>query len=159
MWNTESYCYEIVQNSKQRKQFSAAFFELLYVTGLRYNDVLLISSSSVVGDDIVLYPSKFNAKRTIPLLSVPSDFRYHLTYQQLPFYNIPYSTIVRDFRLARPCTARNTESKEMLLHIFRHNYMKKLFMQGLSNQEIANVMGEKHVSSANCYIYSSIFYE
>ena len=159
MWNTESYCQSVLQSSKQKQQFSAAFFELLFVTGLRYNDVFLITPANVFNDEIIIQPSKFNAKRTIPRSSVPVDFHYHLTYPSLPFYSIPYSTIVRDFLRARPCIAKLSDGKDMLLHIFRHNYMKKLFQLGHSNQEIANVMGEKYISSANCYIYSSIFYE
>lgn len=159
MWNTDTYCQSVLHTSKQKKQLSAAFFELLYATGLRYNDVSLIKPENIFNDEIIMQPSKFNAKRTIKLSSIPSDFHYHLTYQPLPFYSIPYSTVVRDFLRARPCIAKLSDGKDILMHIFRHNYMKKLFHQGLSNREIAIIMGEKYVSSANCYIYSSVFYE
>lgn len=156
MWDIDSYCLAVLKNSKERRQFSASFFELLYCTGLRYNDVSLITNESVFTDKIVMFPSKFNAKREILLSSVPSDFQYHLLHQPLPFYSIPYSTIVRDFQRARPCVAKLSDGKDILMHIFRHNYMKKLFAQGKTSQEVAAIMGEKYVSSANCYIYSNI---
>jgi integrase len=159
MWNSETYCQSVILTSKQKKQFSTAFFELLFVTGLRYNDVGLIKPEDIKGEQLIMQPSKFNNKRTFSIHELPKDFLYHLTYQPLALYSIPYSTILRDFQRSRPCIAKLSDGKDILLHIFRHNYMKRLFREGKTNQEIATITGEKHISSANCYIYSSIFYE
>lgn len=152
----DKLCIEIVSNAFSKSLVSRFFFELLYMTGLRYNDVGLSFLCSHDEEFIYIFPSKRNNLRKIEISSIPVAFFDFCKGYDTPIYRIHYQTLIRNFTQCNPYTSLSIGSKEVVLHLFRHNYMKKLFDAGKSIAEIAVITGEKHVSSASNYVLSHI---
>lgn len=150
------FCLSVCKNAHSKSVSARFMFDVLFATGLRYNDVSLCFSSNIVGSNAVVFPSKRNNSRLINLYSVPSPFLEFCSGLEQPIYRISYSTCVRDFCKCSPFKNITIGGKSVLLHIFRHNYMKKLFESGKTLQEIAVLTGEKNVSSVVSYVHSCL---
>lgn len=149
-------CFEIVTNSFSKLLVSRFYFEVLLGTGLRFNDVGHCFLAESDDTSFTIYPSKRNNTRTILFSDVSVYFSYFVRGIDTPLFRISYSSLLRDFQRSTPIQNIRIGEKQVLLHIFRHNYMKKLFDSGRSIQEIATITGEKHVSSASNYVLSHL---
>jgi len=48
------------------------------------------------------------------------------------------------------------EGKQITTHLFRHNYVKRLFDSGLSVSEISSIIGERAEKNTLGYVHSRI---
>lgn len=131
--------------------------KVLYDTGLRYNDVLLCFNTYISGDSFIVLPSKSNNARVISLSSIPVIFQEFVKGYDSLYFRISYQSLIRSLSQCSSYSTLQIGKKSVLLHLFRHNYMKKLFLAGKSLSEIALITGEKHISSVNSYVFSSIY--
>lgn len=149
-------CLDIVENSKLKKLPSTDYFTVLLLTGMRFNDVKLCYGIGCSDVSFQLKPSKNNAIRTMSIENLPLSFVAYLNGVNCFQYCISYSSLLRYFNQCSSYVSITTNKKELGLHLFRHNYMKQLFTSGKSINEVASITGEKTISSAANYIFSSI---
>lgn len=152
----DNLCCMLLANTGSCSYFYYHFFELLYSTGLRYNDVSLCFNSSYNDTSFILKPSKHNNPRSILFSDVSSSFCNFVRGIDNLLYRIPYASLIREFKRCLPVPSVFINDKSILLHLFRHNYMKKLFLSGNSLSTIAQITGEKHVVSVSNYVFSEI---
>lgn len=146
--NNEHYYYSYVKN----------YFELMYKTGCRISEAINPSLWHRVGADVlILQPLKLNNNREFLISEVNCFLLDNLLNGNLTVFDLNYSKVnyhilnqIRSYDV----TIRNKNSS---CHLFRHNYAKQLKLQGKSDVQIKNIMGERNQSSANEYIYSEIF--
>lgn len=149
-------CFDVVETSRLKKLPSTDFFIVMLLTGMRFNDVKLCFNVGSYVDSFKLQPSKNNALRTIATKELPDSFIAFLHGEQCYQYSISYSSILRYFRQCCKYPLISVANKILGVHLFRHNYMKQLFLSGKSVNEIALITGEKTITSAANYIFSSI---
>lgn len=131
----------------------------LYVTGCRSAEINL-NKWSIDEDGIyTLVPCKHNNERKFLKEELPSHFIKCYEVQDISSYMIPYSSIKRGIQSNLLGKKFKIGKKYLHTHIFRHNYAKKLRVNGYSNEEIKEKMGEKYLSSAMGYIHSDIYME
>lgn len=150
------FCLSVCCTAHQKLVSARFMFDVFMATGLRFNDVSHCFACQIVGSNAVVQPSKRNNIRQIDLYSVPAHFVEFCAGIEKPIYRISYSSCVRDFAKCSPYHNVKVGGKSVLLHIFRHNYMKNLFESGKSLQDIATITGEKNITSVVSYVHSSI---
>jgi site-specific recombinase XerD len=152
----DQYCFLIVCKAKSRKLYFADFLLLLYNTGIRVSEVnpnlWTLKSQSIYE----LQPRKGNNPREISKDDLPPSFINYLIDNLDIAYRIPYSSFIRAILFLQPAIIRTAGNKNIISHIFRHNYAKKLKTSGYSDIMIQTILGEKNLSSALNYIYSDI---
>lgn len=155
--DVDTVCNSIVINSFRKKLPCSHLFLLLYQTGLRFNDVALCFNSTHDENTFTIQPSKHNNLRTINFKDVNNSFISFVKGVDSFYYRQSYSSVIRFLKMCNPMSNLRINKKEIHTHIFRHNYMKKLFSSGHSISDICTITGEKQITSAVNYIFSSIY--
>lgn len=150
-------CESIVATSENHDLFLYSVFDTLNKTGLRCNEVLEFSRWNILSENLFQVttekksnPRLFAADELNPLYSdlLKNDATILLTHN--------YKSIARKFKLFCPYTRLTAGSKQISTHLFRHNYVKKLFNKGQTIEQIANTIGEKDAKNILGYVNSQI---
>lgn len=150
---------DVVYNSYYYYPVVKDVLELLLISGCRINDVLEFNRWSVVdGTKIKLKPEKNNNDRLFEESQLTSLWFNSVQNNVDLFFDINYSKVVYELKKKFDKYYFMSYNKRLLSHIFRHNYAKQLKLNGSTDLEIKNLMGEKKLSSAQNYIYSQIFW-
>ncbi len=131
-------------------------FKLLQTYGFRINEIDNERMNLLANGDIQVITEKNNELR----LFTPSE--------QLPFFTnlvasktlhtikISYNAMLHHFKQLTKGVSYRLGSKHISFHLFRHAYIKKLKLYGLTYIECAAYLGEKQVNSINTYYNSQI---
>lgn len=150
-------CENIVSVAEKHDLFLHAVFDTLNLTGLRCNEALEFERWTILTDNLFQVttekkssPRLFNAEELNPLYSdlLKNDATYLLTHN--------YKSVARKFKLFCPYSNLVVGNKQISTHLFRHNYVKKLFNQGQSIQQISDKIGEKEPKNILGYVNSQI---
>jgi len=156
MFDLDAFLRSLILRLRTTHAAYFPFFETLYNTGCRYDDLLFSRWTITVNSTLTLKPCKYNNIRTFNFHDVNPFFISYLLTGSSAFFPIPYSTLVRSFQFNAGAILKTEKNKNLLLHAFRHNYAKALKLSGLTDSQIQIQLGEKHLSSAMQYIYSNI---
>lgn len=130
-------------------------FSAMYHLGCRASESIDRSLWSVNPDNsYTLQPLKNNDVRQFNSFEVPFEFQLYIEGINEPGYNVNYERLRYLFKMFSIYPRIWVGKKESTCHLFRHNYVKKLMSQGLSNEEIRVKLGEKNMKSALSYIES-----
>jgi len=154
----ENCCRSIVAHSKLYDVYSYIVFDSLYRTGLRINELLEYSRISIIDIDSVLVETqKFSNPRIISISDFNPIFIAHHATGTLPSLIRSYAYYTEKMLLYNQLFNRlYINTKRISTHLFRHNYVKKLYSNGFSIPEISNVIGEKVDKNTLGYIHSQI---
>lgn len=133
--------------------------ELQYTTGCRITEGLEFTRWTLLGNgNIQLQPQKSNNLRVFdPSITINKYFggvinnvntTNGLHYRKYNYY-IEKIIGFNNFTIG---------NKGVSSHLFRHNFAKQLKVNGMSDNDIKNSLGEITQQSANHYIYSQIHY-
>lgn len=150
-------CEKIVATSEKHDLFLYSVFDTLNKTGLRCNEVLEFNRWNILSENLFQVttekksnPRLFAADELNPLYSdlLKNDATVLLIHN--------YKSIARKFKLFCPFTRLTVGSKQISTHLFRHNYVKMLYHQGQTIEQIAAKIGEKDPKNILGYINSQI---
>lgn len=128
-------------------------FKLLRHTGCREMEIFEIQRwSQVSGDEFTLTPQKGNNNRTIILGSEFTDFKAAILGQYPPFLGRTYSQLQNLFKRVCPYWPIYSGGKQITLYTFRYLFLHELKADGLTNQQIADVMGHVNVETVSNYL-------
>ena len=136
------------------------FFEIMYELGVRAGEAINIQLwKRTVNNTITLQPQKNNEKRIFDASIINSTFIDYIDNPDtFPSY-VNYSRLNSEFRKYTMFHKIYVGDKSSSLHLFRHNFVKKLQVQGYTDIEIKEVMGERNLSSVASYtnsVYSNL---
>jgi site-specific recombinase XerD len=132
-------------------------FDTLYRTGMRFEDCFSLVRWQILENSMVaVSTAKGSDIRLFGQSEINPSLLAAVTSGNLDFFNFSYSTALRYFSLAFPIPNLTIGGKRVKTHIFRHNKARTLKESGLSDIEIQKYLGEKNLSSAVSYIYSTI---
>lgn len=154
----DKVCKSVIERLPQWYNYLSDYFNLLYNTGVRANEPLDRNIWEQISEDTVkLQPFKNNNTRLIPTSSLPLSFLQIINNPLVGNYTINYSkanyivyNIIGHYGII-------IKNKESLLHLFRHNFVKKLVESGKSNEQIKSELGERTMKAALDYIDSKIY--
>jgi len=131
---------------------------LLYATGCRATEAVELNKWTIVGNGTVtLQPLKHNTLRTFNLSILPTTFTYWFNNQ--PLYN-EWTTYRRlQYLCAKMFGGYQIEvgKKNSLLHLFRHNYIRKLVNSGLPLAQVQALMGHATIDTTTAYSTTIIY--
>lgn len=140
-----------------RKIEPAAYpcFAAMYFTGCRASESIDASRWIIQPDSsYILTTLKNNDYRYFSNFDLPFEFQLYIEQSALIPYSINYERLRYLFKMFSNYPRIWIGKKESTCHLFRHNYVKKLINQGLTNEEIRVKLGERNLKSALSYINS-----
>ncbi len=140
-----------------RKIEPAAYpcFAAMYFTGCRASESIDVSRWTILTDSsYILNTLKNNDPRYFSNFDLPFEFQLYLEQSVFVPYSINYERLRYLFKMFSNYPRIWIGKKESTCHLFRHNYVKKLIHQGLTNEEIRVKLGERNMKSALSYINS-----
>lgn len=140
-----------------RKIEPAAYpcFAAMYFTGCRASESIDVSRWTIQTDSsYILDTLKNNDPRYFSNFDLPFEFQLYLEQSVFVPYSINYERLRYLFKMFSNYPRIWIGKKESTCHLFRHNYVKKLIHQGLTNEEIRVKLGERNMKSALSYINS-----
>ena len=155
----DNVCIDIIDSIKVYDVLYSEVCVLLYVSGCRCNDVLERNRWKLLLDNrLELTPQKNNNKRYFNQEEVTEYWYSSFLLDVDCFFDIDYRKFNYYLEMSLNKYYLMTFSKRISTHIFRHNFARKLKLQGLTDNQIKDRLGEKQLSSAQKYIYSQIFW-
>jgi hypothetical protein len=108
-------------------------------------------------DTVRVITQKFSNPRFISLSDFNSIYISHLASGQLHTLIRSYSYYSSKMLIFNSLFPRlHIKNKQITTHLFRHNYVKKLFDQGQTIEEISSIIGEREPKNTLGYVYSQI---
>jgi len=148
---------KVINRSYYNNIYSYNTFLVLSKLGLRFNELSISNISIVDSDQIKIKGSKGSKDRYFNLVDVPSVLMMNIRDNSLrPFLN-SYTSAVRMFKF---CLSQNKffhQRKDLLLHSFRHYYVRKLMLNGANFDTIHDLLGEVNSKSTKHYIEAEIY--
>lgn len=128
-------------------------FKLLRHTGCREMEIFEIERwSQISGDEFTLTPQKGNNNRTIILGEDFLNFKAAILGQYPPFLGRTYSQLQNLFKRVCPYWPIYSGGKQITLYTFRYLFLHELKADGLTNQQIADIMGHVNVETVSNYL-------
>jgi len=152
------FLIDLVNVSKDNNLYAYMIFESLYNTGLRINELIDYSRLSDIDTNTILVTTqKFSNPRIISKSSLNSTYLSAFLNSKLAYYVRSYSFYSNYFINHLPTFKYiKTENKLISTHLFRHNYIKKLYNDGKTVSEISSIIGERSDANTFKYISSTI---
>jgi site-specific recombinase XerD len=154
----ENTCSHLVNHTAKFDIYSHIIFDTLYRTGLRINELLEYERVSLIDIDTVqVITQKFSNPRIIPLSDFNPIYIAHLASGQLPALIRSYSYYSSKMLIYNSLHPRlYIKNKQVTTHLFRHNYVKRLFDLGQTIEQISETIGEREPKNTLGYVYSQI---
>lgn len=131
--------------------------ELLYLTGIRANEVFNLSSWSILDAYYMrLVTSKSNEIRIVHKSNIPYEILKMYENQVSNFYH-NYATLLNDIKKILPKFYFGTFINASPIHCFRYNYIKQMKLNGFSNQAIKLDLAHVNQATTDYYINADIF--
>lgn len=136
---------------------SIDIFSLLKDTGCRIQEATDPIRWRRLGSDYALKPLKGNDIRTFSTAELSQNTIVYLN--NFPNYpqEIPMRKYQQQFDYFKGNVTILRGQKEISTHLFRHNYARQLRVNGLTDVQVQNKLGERTLSSALEYLDTKIF--
>jgi site-specific recombinase XerD len=148
---------EFISIIRTRDVFLYPIFLLLYNHGFRVKEVLELDRwSDIVEGYYTVQTEKGSAERKIALNDIPSSFSRVLIYRKHGEEYCSYDTVKRRFNAYFKATFCTSDKRKLATHLFRHNFVKQKYAQGMPVEHIAAIIGEKEAKNVMLYVNSEI---
>lgn len=132
--------------------------QLQYDTGIRLSEVDTSLWMVLPNGRYFLNTKKYNHPREFLPQQIPAAWDLAIKTGDTDLYITNHRTYGRRLKLAFGGYYFKLGEKQVISHIFRHNWAKKMRIVLGSNEAVRQALGEKRLSSAVGYIASDIFY-
>lgn len=145
----------VVDKCKVTEPFFFPQFSAMYYLGIRANESIIKNRWEKVDNNIYkLTPLKKNNIRLFDVREIPEDFLNYINNARVIELTPSYSQLNYLFKIFFTYRSLFVGDKQSTLHLFRHNYVKKLIDKGFTNDEIMVDLGERTMGSTRAYIDS-----
>jgi site-specific recombinase XerD len=149
---------QILEDTEKHDLYSFMLFESLYNTGLRVNELIEYSRLLRIDSNTILVTTqKFSNPRPINTNLLNSTYLEAFNNNNLSrfvrsfsYYNDSFSNRLLNFK------SLHIKDKPVTTHLFRHNYIKKLYLSGLDTAQISAIIGERNNKNTQGYIDSKV---
>ena len=142
---------------KYNDPFTYDILVLMFVTGLRINEVLEVARWQRFSVDyFACYLEKGDEKRAIEERLIPASLiPYYEKGEENPVYT--YSALLWRINKATPIISVNGDVRRSSAHLFRYYYIKDLYERGVTPSEIREIICHKSQGSTNQYIFDRLY--
>lgn len=153
-----AFLAEVVAKCYAYDAIDGLCIELLYMTGCRFQDTTYFHQWQYLpGPETITYiAQKTNTPRVFPAARLSPTFLSLLQAGAPLFDETSYKHVLATYGRAASGKALYSQQKGLHLHVFRHNYARRLLAQGLTPNQIKLDMGIHYTSTINGYLYLPI---
>lgn len=157
-FDLDSILLQIIADVKKYDIYSFILFDSLYNTGLRVNELIDYSRITQIDINTVLVTTqKHSNPRAINTSLLNSTYFEALKNNSLKLFIRSYSYYNSSFiTRCRYYKDLKIGDKQVTTHLFRHNYIKKLALNGFTCNQISAIIGERVDTNTQSYIDSII---
>ena len=156
----DNACLSVISYIKKNYYYYFPHVMIMYLFGCRIGELFNyhISFDGVTGH-VLIQPQKKNNLRILPLTNI--DVPKYIEEIELTQDNfwINKRNLQRIIEKAMPYSALYCGDKKIGAHLFRHNYIRKLFASGYQIESINNIMGYTTQNVADTYLAAVIYYK
>lgn len=155
----DDLCQKIISEAYNQGSLFTKHYELMYKFGLRVSEVCGVDNISVTGTgDVLIYMKKTRKYRLIKKedFQVNFDIEIFLASNNLTYYS--EQNIKREITNLSPYRRLFCGNKNIVTHIFRHNFAKQKFIQLQNIASVNYLLQESNLSICENYINSKIYY-
>lgn len=146
-----------IDNLYKKDFYYADIAQNLYNTGLRFHELLEPYRISIIDDDnIEFLLEKSSGTRIISSKHFTDYLLANILTHSDPYYFCNLSTFKNMFSYFSPVPVIKHKNKSIKSHLFRHNFVKQLSVQGYSVSEISEIISEKNETNTLNYINSQL---
>lgn len=158
VFDVDSLLLQILEDSEKHDIYSFMLFESLYNTGLRINELIEYSRLNRIDSNTILVTTeKFSNPRPIndnllnPIyLNAFNTNTLNKFIRSYSFYNSAFTNRLLYYKNIK------IGGKQATTHLFRHNFIKKMYLNGFSCTQISAIIGERVEKNTQGYIDSVI---
>jgi len=151
--------YDFLEKIKKIDKRLHVVFWMLYKHGLRINEVLELDRWNLEkNNQFSIVTEKASEIRKINMAEVAGDYLVFLSNKWASNKVCSYDVAKDRFKKYFDTSLYYSDKKRICTHIFRHNYVKRLIRQGLTDKEVAILMGHKNEKNTLNYINSKIYF-
>jgi len=137
----------------------SVMFDTMYQTGARYHEVQDVTRWQMLHSNLYqLTTAKGGEIRQFQANEIPLQYRQYITWNVKECTSHGYRTIVRTFYAFSKYRILYVGDKPCSLHLFRHNYVKRLLAIGLTPYQIQQKLGHVDMKNTMKYVDSTINY-
>ena len=152
---------ETIRNASNSGYHNTAqvFFDM-YKHGFRFDELERIHEANLIyPDSVYIQTAKRGHVRLVSVSQLTKLSVLSIQQRVNMLVSASYDTYLRDFKKFCPVVSISCGGKELALHAFRHNWVKKWSSLGLSNEYIKNQLGLKDEKNVLHYLNSKILVE
>lgn len=150
-------CETAVATAYANDNYYRYYYDFLLKTGSRPQDALRINYYvNTVDDNAIFQPSKNNNSRGIPISDINLNMANYYFNAGTYLKSYWYTRVNRDFnRLLWP-TRISTLKKNSVLYLFRYNFVRQLYENGATVEEIRDKMGWTNTGIVYSYLLKNL---
>lgn len=151
--------YDFLEKIKKIDKRLHIVYSMLYKHGLRVNEVLELDRWTLDNNNqFNIVTEKSSEIRKINMAEVSSEYLVLLSNKMSSNRICSYDVAKDRFKKYFDTSLYYSDKKRICTHIFRHNYVKRLIRKGLTEREVAILMGHKNEKNTLNYINSKIYF-
>ncbi|QIA08258.1 FISUMP domain-containing protein [Draconibacterium halophilum] len=132
-------------------------FKLLRTTGCRLQEIFEIERWTIVsGYEVSVQPQKGNQVRYITLSSEFASFLAAIENQYKPFLGRTSGQLEYLFNKINPFGGLFSGDRSIISYIYRYCFIRELNADGLTNAQIASIMGHNSETVVNNYLNAEV---
>jgi len=151
-------CLNIVGRARAFDNVIFTISEMLYKTGLIFSEVMEFDRWEFNTDGtLTVKTAKFSNPRIFEVSELGENFVIALVNEEQFFRGTSPTTVRYYIKRFLNYSNLKVKNKNVSTHLFRHNKAKSLKQEGKSDVQIQAYLGEKEITSAMTYIYSTVY--
>lgn len=156
----DSMLFEMVKKMQKYDYMMYPIFKVLYDHGFRISEVLEAERWQLKEDGkFTIKTEKGSLPRYLNYSEVEIRYRKELQYNEYRGSLLNYSQVKRRFESYFGATFFTENNRRLITHLFRHNFVKKKFREGVKIEEIAKIIGEVNEANVWGYVQGKIYKE
>ncbi|MDR0567472.1 MAG: hypothetical protein LBG47_10650 [Prevotellaceae bacterium] len=154
----QQYCDQMLSSLRPFDAVAHALYHTMRNTGLRFEDCYNTDRWRDNGNSTFsVATAKHSNTRTIPYSLLSPLHLQRLTNNTPHVFPYSYTQYLRYYARFFPAPRLMCRHKPIKTHLFRHLKAKELKASGVNDANIQAYLGERQLSSAQQYIYSTIY--
>lgn len=150
---------DVIKSTLLLHHYSADYFQDLYITGCRSNELLLPNRWKLYSDKAALSTLKTEAIRIFPISVLSSNFIYSLADGNLPYNGLTYDQVTREFRQVVKLHPIYSGNRIADTYLFRYNRAKLEFEKSNNLLHVMDYFGWYSGNIASKYITQQLIYD
>lgn len=150
---------EVINSTLHLHHFSAHYFQDMYFTGCRSQELLQLDRWKLYSDKAALSTMKTEAIRIFPISHLSNNFISSLADEKQPYNGLTYDQLTREFRQVIKLHPIYSGNRIADTYLFRYNRARLEFQKRQNLLDVMDFFGWYSANIASKYITTPLIYD